>query len=102
MKELKEVALHIHPIGEGGTGQITAQAALDALAGGGTAGNDSKALIQDTDHKIKLMTIPINTTAFTPTGTSDTSGLLGDIKWDDSNVYIKTSAGWKKSALSTF
>lgn len=41
-------------------------------------------------------------TAYTPTGTSDTNGNEGDIAWDDDYIYVKTSAGWKRSALSTW
>jgi len=40
--------------------------------------------------------------SFTPTGTADTTGDTGDIAWDDSYIYVKTSAGWKRAALSTF
>ena len=41
-------------------------------------------------------------TTYTPTGTADANGNTGDVSWDDSYIYIKTSAGWKRSALSTF
>lgn len=41
-------------------------------------------------------------TSYTPTRTSDTNGNVGDIAWDDSYIYIKTSAGWKRAALGTF
>jgi hypothetical protein len=41
-------------------------------------------------------------TAYTPTGTADTNGNTGDVSWDDNYIYIKTAAGWKRSALSTF
>lgn len=41
-------------------------------------------------------------TTYTPTSTSDTNGNVGDVTWDDNYMYIKTSAGWKRSALSTF
>lgn len=41
-------------------------------------------------------------TSYTPTSTADTNGNTGDVSWDDSFIYIKTSAGWKRSALSTF
>jgi hypothetical protein len=41
-------------------------------------------------------------TSYTPTGTSDTNGNVGDVAWDDSYVYIKTSAGWKRAALNTW
>lgn len=42
------------------------------------------------------------TTPYSPTSTSDANGATGDVSWDNNNVYVKTSAGWKKSALSTF
>ena len=41
-------------------------------------------------------------TAYTPTGTADTNGNTGDISWDENFMYVKTSAGWKRSALTTF
>jgi hypothetical protein len=41
-------------------------------------------------------------TAYTPTGTADANGNTGDVSWDDNYIYIKTTAGWKRSALSTF
>lgn len=41
-------------------------------------------------------------TTFTPSATADATGAIGDIAWDDDYVYVKTSAGWKRSALSTF
>lgn len=40
--------------------------------------------------------------AFTPTSTADASGNVGDVSWDDNFIYIKTSTGWKRSALTTF
>ena len=40
--------------------------------------------------------------SFTPSSTSDTTGDTGDIAWDDSYIYVRTSAGWKRAALSTF
>ena len=41
-------------------------------------------------------------TSYTPSSSSDTNGNIGDIAWDDSNIYIKTSTGWMKAALTTF
>lgn len=41
-------------------------------------------------------------TTYTPTSTADANGNTGDFAWDDSFLYIKTSAGWKRTALSTF
>ena len=40
--------------------------------------------------------------SYTPTSTADTTGETGSVTWDDSYVYVKTSAGWKRTALSTF
>jgi hypothetical protein len=40
--------------------------------------------------------------SITPTGTADAQGVEGQITWDDDYVYVKTSVGWKRSALSTF
>jgi parallel beta-helix repeat protein len=41
-------------------------------------------------------------TSYTPTGTNDGAGYVGDFAWDDNYLYIKTSVGWKRAALSTF
>ena len=41
-------------------------------------------------------------TPYTPTGTSDSNGNTGDISWDEDYIYVKTSSGWKRTALSTF
>jgi hypothetical protein len=40
--------------------------------------------------------------SYTPTGTSDPNGNTGDIAWDNNYFYVKTGAGWKRAALSTF
>ncbi len=39
---------------------------------------------------------------FTPTSTSDTTGELGNIAYDGSFIYIKTSTGWLRASLSSF
>ena len=41
-------------------------------------------------------------TTYTPSGTTDTNGVLGDISWDTSYVYVKTGSGWKRSGLATW
>jgi hypothetical protein len=41
-------------------------------------------------------------TAFTPTGTADTHGNVGDVAWDSNYLYVKTAAGWKRTALGTW
>jgi hypothetical protein len=40
--------------------------------------------------------------SYTPTATSDSHGDIGDFSWDNNFFYIKTTEGWKRSALSTF
>jgi hypothetical protein len=39
---------------------------------------------------------------YTPTGTSDSKGSTGSLSWDANFIYVKTAAGWKRAALSTF
>ena len=39
---------------------------------------------------------------YTPTGSADANGAEGSVAWDEDYIYIKTSAGWKRSPLSTF
>jgi len=41
-------------------------------------------------------------TSYTPTGTNDTNGNVGDVAWDDDYFYVKTSAGWKRVSLGTW
>lgn len=41
-------------------------------------------------------------TSYTPTGTADANGSTGDIAWDADYIYIKTAAGWKRAALTTW
>jgi hypothetical protein len=41
-------------------------------------------------------------TSYTPTSTKDPNGSAGNFSWDENYFYIKTSAGWKRAALSTF
>ena len=46
---------------------------------------------------------PVNLATFTPSGSADSSGNTGDVRWDASFIYVKTGAGaWKRAALSTF
>ena len=42
------------------------------------------------------------TETYIPTGTTDTNGVLGEISYDGSFVYVKTASGWLRSTLSTF
>lgn len=49
-------------------------------------------------HSSEYPTVP----SFTPSSTTDARGNVGDVSWDNHFIYIKTSAGWKRSTLSTF
>ena len=41
-------------------------------------------------------------TSYTPTSSADANGNTGDFSWDGNYFYIKTPAGWKRSALTSF
>lgn len=49
-----------------------------------------------------IMTTPNIRSASTPSGTADASGSTGDMRWDADYIYVKTAAGWKRAALSTW
>ena len=36
---------------------------------------------------------------FTPSGTTDTNGNVGDVAWDDDYIYLKTFSGWGRTQL---
>jgi len=44
----------------------------------------------------------LNVAPRTPTSGADTQGAAGDITSDDNYVYVKTSTGWKRSALTAW
>ena len=44
----------------------------------------------------------LNVAPRTPSGSTDTQGSVGDIAADDNYVYVKTSTGWKRAALSAW
>ncbi|HEY0171514.1 MAG TPA: hypothetical protein VGB98_10860 [Pyrinomonadaceae bacterium] len=51
--------------------------------------------------KFKAAAFTFSTT-LTPTSSADATGGTGDMRYDDNYLYVKTSAGWKRVALSTF
>lgn len=40
------------------------------------------------------------TLTITPTGSDDPTGVTGTISWDNDYIYVKTSAGWARTALT--
>lgn len=44
----------------------------------------------------------VNLSPFTPSGSADKSGEANDVARDDNYIYVKTSTGWKRAALSAF
>jgi len=71
---------------------------------GGTpasAPNENDFVLGTANHNVQ---VPgrFNVAPRTPSSTADTQGMTGDIAADDDYVYVKTSTGWKRSALATF
>ena len=50
------------------------------------------------DFKPKAITIP----TYTPSGSTDTNGSVGNLTRDEDYLYVKTSSGWKRSNLEEF
>jgi len=69
--------------GKVGIGTLTPTASVDINAGTGY-------------NQLRMRT------PFTPANTADANGNTGDVAWDDNFVYVKTSAGWKRTTLSAF
>ena len=61
-------------------------------------GNNIVATQDDTVYVPKLVV----TEVYIPTGSTDTNGIVGQISYDGSFVYVKTASGWLRSTLSTF
>jgi len=66
--------------------------------GFGTSNPTSNVHIQGTSGYSQLRL----STSYSPSGTDDINGEVGNIAWDDNNIYVKTNAGWKKASLSNF
>lgn len=66
--------------------------------------NGSVPLLQvDRDNQVIKVYGKLNLVSpLTPSSSADVTGTEGDIARDDNYIYVKTSTGWKRSALSTF
>jgi len=58
--------------------------------------------INDDEFVTKAQIKNIVTTNYTPTGTGDTNGEIGETAWDNNFFYVKTPDGWKRAALETW
>ena len=54
--------------------------------------------ITSNDSTQNKITIP----TYTPSGSTDTNGNLGNVTMDDDYLYIRTSTGWKRTNLESF
>lgn len=79
----------------------TGQAKLNAYTSA-TAFSGTPVANISVDSSGNLITTNPRAKSLTPTSSADASGNTGDIAYDDNYIYVKTSAGWKRSALSTF
>jgi hypothetical protein len=66
-----------------------------------TDGTNGQALVTNGSGQVSWGT-PSKHATYTPSSSSDKNGNVGDVTWDDSYVYVKTNAGWKRSALSSW
>jgi len=104
--QAKSIALHTKP-----------SAAWPDFASGNTTAANQSLLIDENRNAVfgsgtPASKVDINATngysqlrlrtTYTPTSSSDALGNTGDTAWDANYFYIKTAAGWKRAALSTF
>ena len=54
--------------------------------------------ITNNDFKPKAITIP----TYTPSGSTDTNGSIGNLTIDENYLYVKVASGWKRSNLQSF
>jgi hypothetical protein len=50
------------------------------------------------DFKPKGITIP----TYTPSGSTDTNGSIGNLTIDENYLYVKAASGWRRSNLESF
>lgn len=76
-------------------GQLTSLFSGATFTGGTVPGNTI------INGNLSASTITI-TSSFTPSGTTDTTGIPGSMTWDDDNFYYKTNNGWFIVTGNTF
>lgn len=73
----------------------------DSTGAGASTSNQDEIALGTTLHRIKIGG-KLNAARYTPSNSADAQGQVGDITSDDNYFYVKTSTGWKRSALSTW
>lgn len=68
----------------------------------GDLANISQAIINNGIDARQIVNFANRIYNFTPANTADASGLLNDITYDASFLYVKTDTGWKQVAISSF
>jgi hypothetical protein len=87
--------------------QARADAAGSVAIGADSAGAGAVSTVADlmalgtAKHRVGILG-RLNVAPRTPTSSADAQGLAGDIATDDDYVYVKTSTGWKRAALTTW
>lgn len=86
-------------VGEGHTGSVAI--GVDSSGTGSDTTAADQIMLGTSSHRVQ---VPgrLNVATRTPSGSADAQGAVRDIATDDSYVYVKTSGGWKRAALSTF
>lgn len=82
-----------------GTGSVAIGVDSDGTSAAATDQNE--VVIGTIKHNVKVPG-KLNIAQYTPVSTADTQGSVGDFTSDSNYIYVKTTSGWKRSALETF
>ena len=73
----------------------------DSTGAGAAATANDEFVLGTAKHTVKVKG-RLNVAPQTPASSADTQGQTGDITADDNYIYVKTSTGWKRAALTAF
>ena len=79
--------------------EVTGDQEVVAKFSGRVKGIDA---VDDDEYVTKGQVKSISSIKYTPTGTSDPIGEVGETAWDDSYFYVETIDGWKRATLETW
>ena len=79
--------------------EISGNSGIVAQFSGRVRGVDA---VNDDEFVTKKQVEDSLSTFYTPKGTSDQNGDVGDTTWDENYFYVKTNDGWKRAALETW